>query len=291
MTNRESCCIISRPRYVLWSRIVLISGLIFAPGKTLTQPLLIFLVIAIAAVGWALRRARDSRRPLAVGLAALLILWMFSTNAVGSALQRSLEVAVPNREIEPDVIVVLSGGWNRGADRGTDVLTSTTEARLSAGVEWWKEHPRARLILSGMDEYSGEPRRMVELMRDEAIRRGVPGAAITLETRSRNTREHPLRLRELPGITSATRIGVVTTSDHMRRALYSFRRHFPTVITHPASSPRTRMFLVNCALPSVDGLDRSTDAIHEWIGLAWYALLDAFSGQPPARDSSRGVQR
>ena len=109
-------------------------------------------------------------------------------------------------------------------------------------------------------------------MRDMAVSRGVPPQSIELETWSTHTREHPLGLLRLPRITPATRVGVVTSDWHMRRARLIFRRYFADVTAHPAvASPPP--FVLNDLLPTDDGLADTTTALQEWIGIAWYALV------------------
>jgi uncharacterized SAM-binding protein YcdF (DUF218 family) len=115
--------------------------------------------------------------------------------------------------------------------------------------------------------------RALELMRRVAIQEGVPPALITMEDRSGNTLEHPIELAKLPGITRATKIGIVTSCIHERRAAREFRRHFDTVILHPVPCP---LFVTDplyaTIFPSPSGLDRSGRAIHEIAGATWYAV-------------------
>jgi uncharacterized SAM-binding protein YcdF (DUF218 family) len=108
-------------------------------------------------------------------------------------------------------------------------------------------------------------------MRETALQHGVPATAITIEAQSFNTREHAQRIAALPGITRTTRIGLVTSAWHMRRAQGAFARHFTTVIPFlPPRRPRT--LVINDFLPSSAALRATTTMLHEWVGIAWYAL-------------------
>lgn len=234
------------------------------PGKTFTAPFLWLLVLIL---GCFLAARRGSRRAVRLGLAALIVLWVLSMEVTGSLLLHSLEI--PAESGDPEVIAILSGGSNRQLD----ILNTMTTSRVVAGVAWWREHPRARLVMSGADvTTTGTSVRTLELMRDLAVYRGVPPHRIELETWSTRTREHPQGLLRLPGITRATRVGVVTSDWHMRRARYAFRRWFADVTAHPAGASPTPT-LLNDFLPSADGLSDTTYALQEWIGIAWYALL------------------
>ncbi|HEX8151704.1 MAG TPA: YdcF family protein [Thermoanaerobaculia bacterium] len=239
---------------------------VLSAGKAFTDPLFVLLVAAIVSLLFTMRH-RAARRPAALALIALLILAALSTAVVASALVRSLEVDAPAGQAAPEVIVIAAGGSS------PDVLSLSSESRLREGVAWWREHPRARLVMAGADLIpGGTSPRTVRLMREAAIRAGVPPSRIELEVRSTNTREHPTGLLRLPGITRNTRVGVVTSSWHMRRTLREFRRHFANPIAHPTRRAPAEPFVVNDVLPSSRELWLSTVMLHEWIGLAWYAL-------------------
>ncbi|HWW61734.1 MAG TPA: YdcF family protein [Thermoanaerobaculia bacterium] len=242
-----------------------------SPGKALTDPLLIALVILIICIILALRRTRGDRllrRMLRTMLVVTIALWLLSLHVVTFGLVQSLTSGTV-ADGDVDVIVVPSSG----SIREVDLLTATSSNRLSAAVEWWRRHPNARIILCGADTIpGGTSTRTIDLMRTRAIDLGVPATRVALETRSTNTREHPMRVRELPGITRATRIGLVTSSWHMRRTRREFEKHFDRVIPRADDPPRLLPLLVNDFIPSSVALRDSTRMLHEWIGLAWYAL-------------------
>jgi uncharacterized SAM-binding protein YcdF (DUF218 family) len=168
------------------------------------------------------------------------------------------------------------------------LLSSETESRVATGVAAWHQHPSAKLVMAGTE--TSDPQlagRMVSLMRDRAVSSGVPAEGILLDPRSSNTREHAQRLREMSGITRATRVGVATSFWHMRRAARVFRRYFDTVILYPTNPvPATRS--IASYLPNARALVASTAAIHEWIGIAWYAAHDA---RDDAFSAVRGAPR
>ncbi|HEX7152807.1 MAG TPA: YdcF family protein [Thermoanaerobaculia bacterium] len=235
-----------------------------SPGKALTDPLLVALAIAILCIAVALRRSRE-RRLLGIALLALATLFVFSTPMVAMWLERSLLVEPPDGA--PEVIVIAGGGM-----AGTWLSDSST-SRVMTGAAWWKEHPRARLVIAGVDmRPTGPSPRTALLMRELAMQRGVPAERLELELQSANTREHASRLAALPGITPQTRVGIVTSGWHMRRALLAFRRHYPNVVGRAAELPEHEPLVINDWLPSSHALRVSTRMLHEWIGLAWYAL-------------------
>jgi uncharacterized SAM-binding protein YcdF (DUF218 family) len=224
---------------------------------------------------FALRRAAGSARKLvALALVIAAMLWLLSTPLVAAALARSLLIAPEPETAAPEVIVVASGGGIHGSDPEYDVPSYSSNARLIAGVQWWRQHPTARFIIAGVDSWpGGRSTRTIEVMRALAMQRGVPASAIELESWSTSTREHPLGLLKLRGITRDTRVGLVTSAWHMRRASREFRLHFRNVILHPVPARGGSYgFFLNTFLPDATSLDSSTLALHEWIGSAWYAL-------------------
>jgi uncharacterized SAM-binding protein YcdF (DUF218 family) len=237
---------------------------VLSPGKALTDPLLITLLVSITSILLAMRRSKD-RRLLGIALAALLMLSAISLPIGALVLERSLYVDAPGGV--PEVIVVPSGGMSGQA------LSGSSGARVVAAVGWWHEHPQARFILSGADVHAtGPSTRTVQLMRELAIVKGVPPAKTELELKSHNTREHAIQVRGMPGMTPETRIGVVTSAWHLRRALQAFRREFSHVSGRGADPIGFGPPVLNDFLPSSDSLRTSTLMLHEWIGIAWYAL-------------------
>lgn len=255
-------------------------------AKILTQPLLIllFFMTAGAVLSWiGSRFGHTTLRRLAVIVAALslVLLLALSTPAVASLLRDSLTVP-SDAESVPDYIVVLAGGYSAAASPDLDVLSSESMQRVLAGVHDWKQHPSARLVMTGtVPRRVRDAGRITELMADVAICRGVPPAAILRETTARNTREHPPGVLRLPGVTADSRLAIVTSRIHERRAVMEFRRYFRYVVAAPIpqnySVSSTRL---DDWIPQNDGLTASTAAIQEWVGIAWYRLLALRSGRP-----------
>lgn len=247
---------------------------LLSPGKTLTDPLLVVLAFTIVLLLVALRRARGDRplrRLLGGALALLVILALLGTGLFTRFVTWTL-LLESRDERAPEVIVVASGGSIAGETPDLDVLTESSEARVLTAAAWWRRHPDARLVLTGADETpDGLSTRTLELMREVALRRGVPAERITIESASRNTREHALRLAQFPGFSRSTRVGLVTSAWHLRRARQELARQFDVVIPRAAEG-RSRKLILNDLLPSSVSLRASTRMLHEWLGLAWYAL-------------------
>ena len=251
-----------------------VNVVLLSPGKTLTDPLLVVLAFTIVLLLVAFRRARADRplrRLLGGALALLLLLAVLGTGLFTRFVTWTL-LLESRDERAPEVIIVASGGSIAGESPELDMLTDSSQARVLTAAAWWHQHPSARLLLTGADETpDGLSTRTLELMRELAIRRGVPPERIVIESSSRNTREHALRLAQFPSFSRSTRVGLVTSAWHLRRARQELVRQFDVVIPRAAEGG-SRKLLLNDLLPSSVSLRASTRMLHEWLGLAWYAL-------------------
>jgi uncharacterized SAM-binding protein YcdF (DUF218 family) len=249
------------------------STFFYVVSRMLTQPFFVLLTIALLGVAASWRKRKGSR--LGITFLALIAIWLLSTPLVAHGLESMLAVAPSPASQVPEVIEIPSGGSRASSDPELVMLSEPTHERVLQGVQWWKQRRSARLVMAGADrnlDGTISPGAL-QLMRRTAIQEGVPAAVISLESRSTDTREHPIELRRLPGITRATKIGLVTSCTHERRAACEFRRHFDTVILHPVPcAPLETEPFFAVVLPSPGPLERSTYAAHELIGMAWYAV-------------------
>lgn len=246
-------------------------------GKLATAPLIDLL--AVSACAWIFVRLRcgsrldrAARRGLDLLGACLVLLAIVSLPATTRLVERTLLIDYPGTPPPPDVIVVLAGGYGPEPT----IVSDDTTLRVNAAVAWWKRAPAARIVMAGesAQPHRSKVRPMTELMAEMAEKMGVPPNRILRDTWSVNTRTHPLGLLRLPGITPDTKVGLVTSPWHLRRATAEFRRHFRDV--EPWYPRRQRSPLAwEDFVPNSQALHDSTTMIHEWIGIAWYRLLHA----------------
>ncbi len=134
-------------------------------------------------------------------LAAVAVLVLAMLPYVGEYL------VVDTTPVRADVIVVLSG------DKGE---------RLEHAVELYNKGVAPLILVSGGKVYASLT--AAEMMRDHAIRLGVPPSMVIMEDRAGNTIENALFTRPLlveRGLHSAV---VVSSPYHMRRVKYVFDR-------------------------------------------------------------------
>ncbi|MGY8788320.1 MAG: YdcF family protein, partial [Fidelibacterota bacterium] len=159
-----------------------------------------------------------------------------SISVVADAIERSLYLVSSSENFRPEVITVLSGGYEPGYSFEEDILVMETRIRVLKGVKRWKENPEALLIMSGAEYIEGRNNsRLSDLMTSMAVIAGVQKHKILVDTLSRNTFEHPQRILELPGVSPQSLVEVVTSKWHMRRAIWSFQEIFTNVQPSPFS--------------------------------------------------------
>jgi uncharacterized SAM-binding protein YcdF (DUF218 family) len=242
--------------------------------KIIVSPFLWFFFLQVAGMLLLLRwdpikRCRSLIRLL---LVLTFLLTIISTPLTGNWLKNTLAIhPTENSTTPPVAIFVLAGGYLPGATSVEDVLGAESQRRVLHAVGIWRRYPNAILVFSGAQGMLG-PERLTQLMADVAMCQGAPISSILLEPRSTNTREHPIEALKLPGMTSTTSIGIVTSDWHIRRAEQEFRRYFRQVYTYPLSPLRVTQGLQSL-MPSADSLDDNTTLLREWVGILWYKIL------------------
>ena len=253
--------------------------------KLLVNPLLWYVLLQSAGLLVLWRSVAGRARTTLRGLLMLtLALAIVSTPFARTGIEWTLLV---RREFEslatPEFIFILGGGYMPGSRSSEDVRGEETEQRVLQGVTLWRKYPKSHLVFSGgVFDYAEirNPDRMVQLMAETAINRGVPSSAINLEPRSANTREHSIQAIKLLGVTAATTVAVVTSAWHLRRARQEFCRYFQRVLVYPVDSPVTPI-LWSVLIPDGGSLEASTTLVREWVGMAWYAILGIWNRTPP----------
>jgi uncharacterized SAM-binding protein YcdF (DUF218 family) len=103
---------------------------------------------------------------------------------------------------------------------------------------------------------------------------GVPEASMLLESTSRTTRENAVNTQRLLDERGITRILLVTSAQHMPRALATFRKLGIDAIPAPtdfnANPPSGSVLLA--WMPSTESLGQSSRALKEYVGLWFYRL-------------------
>lgn len=244
--------------------------------KNLLGSLLMPLPLGLAtiALGLALLfRRGDSRAGRWIVLLGLGWLVLASVGGPARWLAQSLEERWPRiaatwpEQEAPRFVVVLGGGHRDHPDVPvTSQLSEPSTVRLVEAIRLWRGLPDARLVVTGTVDPGRirEPEAMAEL----AVQLGVPPERIVKETASLDTDDHA---RYLQAIVGREPFVLVSSALHLPRAVYLFE----AAGMHPIPAPAGRLSFSSgwTWVPSARGLERTTRAVHETIGLAWAHLV------------------
>jgi uncharacterized SAM-binding protein YcdF (DUF218 family) len=231
----------------------------------------------IGLVGLALMCTRRRRLGKWVAGASVALLLAIGFLPVGGVLMHVLDNRFPAWDASrgaPDGIVVLGGAISPllSRERGQVSLNGSAE-RVTVIARLAHDYPNARIVYTGGD---------ASLMQDEGVEAdylyplldsfGVPRGRVTLESRARNTYQNALFTRELAKPAPGERWLLVTSAEHMPRAVGCFRRVGFAVEPYPVdwrTRPRLRFRLSDRFSA---GLASTDHAVHEWLGLIAYRL-------------------
>jgi uncharacterized SAM-binding protein YcdF (DUF218 family) len=235
------------------------------------------LLILLCAVGIVLMATRFKRAGQRLAVASLVFLALAGFLPVGSLLTHALESRFPPWDPSrgpPDGIVVLGGAVSPGLSRDYGETMVTADAgRVIAIAKLARAYPSARIVYSSGDaNLFGNGLAEAEFLYPLLDSFGVARERVMLEPRSRNTVENAVFSKELVKPKPGERWLLVTSAQHMPRAVGCFRRIEFSVEAYPVAW-RTRLrgtLVLGDTLGG--GLARLDSSTHEWIGLIAYWL-------------------
>jgi len=176
------------------------------------------------------RRTRTRIAWAVIGLAAVYLL-VFNTNLLWWS-ARPLFVERP--PTQADAIVVFAGGVGESGKAG-----GGAQERLARAVELYRAKHAPVLILSSGYVYSFHE---ADVMRAMAIDQGVPDSAIMLEQHATNTLQNVKYVDEILRDRRWTRILLVSSPYHMRRALMVWKKQAPEVEVVPTPVQQSQFY-------------------------------------------------
>jgi uncharacterized SAM-binding protein YcdF (DUF218 family) len=245
------------------------------------------LLVALALVGLVMMATRWRRAGTHLMAGALVVLVLAAYLPLGRALGHVLESRFPAWDPKggaPDGIVVLGGAIDPLLSRvhGDAELNESAE-RVTAIARLARAYPDARIIYSGGDgtllEGGGREADWLGPLLDDF---GVPRARVTLEDRSRNTAENAAFSFAIAKPKPGERWLLVTSAQHMPRAVGCFRRVGFPVEAYPVDWQTGARFSFWPSSAFALGLSRLDDSAHEWIGLIVYWLSGRTSALLPS---------
>ncbi len=238
-------------------------------------------LIVAGALCWRFTKHRRLGRGLVAG--GLLWLGVFSNEGVGTWMVRGLEnrfatipelpagTPLPDPLARCQFIAVLGGGHNYVPGwAASNELSASALSRIVEAVRLAHRIPGARLVVSGPPDPDGGPAHS-RVLADTAVALGVARERITEISSARDTEAEAAALRAISGNAP---VALVTSAWHLPRAMALCRRQGLDVLACPADySARTiKIKPKDFFRWNVGGLERSTKAFYEWIGLGWARL-------------------
>ncbi len=234
-------------------------------------------LLLVALAGLVLLFTRWQRAGRGLLTTSLLLFLIIGYLPVGALLNHVLENRFPPWNPgrgAPDGIVVLGGVINPLLSRARgEVSLSGAVERITAIATLARAYPKARIVYAGGDasllaDRGAEANYLYPLL--DLF--GVPRTRVMLETRSRDTYENALFSKALVKPKPGERWLLVTSAQHMPRAIGSFRRVGFPVEAYPVdwhSFPRWHFGVFDTF---ARGLWATDAVVHELEGLVAYRL-------------------
>ncbi len=214
------------------------------------------------------------RRGRTLGIVALGLLVLLSLPIVSLPLMAALDVEEPPAADQPvasgtgpGAIVILSADVQRTAIPGLAEIGPLTLERERAGAALARRTGLPVLVTGGL--VTAPPPVGALMAASLATDFGVP--VRWAETRSGTTWENATMSVPLLRASGIDQVYVVTHAWHMRRALLAFRRAGMKAVAAPVRQDLWPTPDADDLLPRTTSWERSARALHEWVGLLYYA--------------------
>ena len=178
---------------------------------------------------------------------------------------------------EKAMILVLGGGRTLGALEYKERETlSSASLRRTVYAAQLAARTGLPLAVSGGNP-SGGALDEAELMKN-LLEQGFRQRVMLVEDQSFDTRQSALYIaKALAGDKTSTLV-LVTDVMHMPRAVRAFEAAGLKVVPAPVDFRATAPLNLTDFVPTADGLKLSHYALHEWVGMAWYAMRRTIGG-------------
>ena len=181
----------------------------------------------------------------------------------------------PSTNWTPEFIFILGGGYEMGANESQDFLGTESTRRVNAASEIWLQYPLAKVVFSGQQPGTQDDRaatRHGELSSAHALLIGLDKSRVIIESASENTRQHPIEALKLSGVKPNSKIAIVTSDFHLRRASGEFKKYFSDVKSFGTDDATNSISWLDF-VPLATHLDTNTYRIKEFTGIFIYRIF------------------
>jgi uncharacterized SAM-binding protein YcdF (DUF218 family) len=244
----------------------------------LLEPFAWLCLLPILAAAYLRRKRPDLGRRFVLMAVASAALVIFCLPLVSWLALGTLEWIYPplkQRPLEFDAIVVLASYVRpASASHPRPEPDASTVYRCLRAAELYHEGERCTVIVSGGHaDFSESAPSFAETMRQLLVQFGVSPLDLVVEEHSRTTQENACESKKLLDKRKLHKIILVTSTDHLPRAVACFRKQgfdvIPCGCHYEATEPDSWIL----QLVPTPGAARINQAVcHEWIGMVWYWL-------------------
>ncbi len=228
--------------------------------------LLLFIVVGLVLL-LSQKRKKCGKVLIVLGI---LFYFLFSTTPISDFALTPLEEKYRPLSLDDvaksNKTVLLLGGRESNVLRGSEVL------RI-----WHLSEEPMKIIISGTDPLIQASEEAIAV-RNFFIHRGILPSDITIEGKSRNTRENVMNVKKIVGEKD---FFLVTSAYHMERSIREFERLGANPIPAPTDFKRKRGSSYHFLdfLPNPQNLRKSDLAFHEYFGAAYYRIIPLFASE------------
>jgi uncharacterized SAM-binding protein YcdF (DUF218 family) len=172
-----------------------------------------------------------------------------------------------------DVVLVLSGMVDLAVSRRGPLEFTGAVDRILAGIAFVKQGIGKQLLISGgSGKLFAQDIKEATLLQTFALQLGLTAEQVLVETASRNTHENAAYSATMLRTHRLQRVLLITSATHMRRAVAAFHKQGIFPDTYPVDFRASAEVTPLSFMPSAGSLARTTDVIHELVGLIMYRL-------------------
>jgi uncharacterized SAM-binding protein YcdF (DUF218 family) len=238
--------------------------------RSLIDPVWFLLLVLTFAVFVKVASTKLSRIIKLLARVSISILVFLSTGVATLIFDQFLATETsPRSDWSPEFIFILGGGYELGANAAQDFLGTESIRRVNAASALWQKYPKSIVVFSGRQPGTETERaatRHGELSSEHAISLGLTESRIIIESTSSNTREHPIEALKLFEVERDSKIAIVTSDFHLRRATGEFKKHFLNVESFGTGDAASALSWIDF-VPLATHLDENAYRIKEFAGI------------------------
>ncbi|HOI66383.1 MAG TPA: YdcF family protein [Thiomonas arsenitoxydans] len=197
---------------------------------------------------------------------------LFANLALGALERKATQEKICSPPPPGALFVVLAGGIDSNPTHAQDfsALKTASLKRLLAAVQLAQHTPDSTLLISGG---WGRTIREANLMGALAVQLGYPASRMILDTTSRTTFQTAVNMRERILQFPVGRRYLVTSADHMPRAMMAFAHERVSICAWPVDYEAIPIQALDMLNPQISALDKTTRVVHELLGMLYYRLI------------------